>query len=142
MANKAGNSKAGWTDSHKKSNAAADTLRRSRKEKRVAAQKEREKVNKGLAPSDRPWAVAKAARKASRVNVAMQPRTGLGNIVQKQPDGTTRIIPGTSLETEAALKFRAEQREAEIREATKKKVDKAKKKANADKANAVHKQAS
>lgn len=116
-----------------------------RKAKRVAAQKEREAQNKKLGTLEpKPWQAAKLARKIRRetANVPMQPRTGLGNIVQKQPDGTTRIIPGTSKETAAALEFRAAQREAELKEQAAKRADKAKKKANAEKANKVHKAAS
>lgn len=110
-----------------------------RKAQRIADQKEREKVNKSLILNDRPWEIAKAKRAERRENVPMQSRTGLGNIVKKLPDGTTRIFPGSDKETKEALEYRARVREEELREAARKKTEAAKKRANAEKANKVAK---
>lgn len=112
-----------------------------RKAKRVADQKARQAENKErrIRGELKPWDIAKAERKASRENVPMQSRTGLGNIVKKLPDGTTRIYPGSDKETKEALEYRARVREEELREAARKKTEVAKKKANAEKANRVAK---
>lgn len=122
--------------------AAARVRADKRKAARVAKQKEQEKVNKGLAISDRPWQIAKAARKLRRENAPMQPRTMVGNIVKKLPDGTTRIIPGTKKETAEYMEARAIKREEELRAEQKKKASEAKRKANAEKAKKPHKVAS
>lgn len=112
---------------------AARRLAEERKKARVREQQARASHNKVNKPT--PWQMAKAERAKRRENVPMQSRTGLGNIVKKLEDGTTRIYPGSDKETKEALEYRARVREQELKEAARKKAEEQKRKANAEKAN-------